>query len=125
MRLTGAVTVHGSKPATTAVVELHNSTDDVVRDQIAAIPPALDKIDAWIAEGLIGNPQPNAADFQLATTLRLLMAFADIEPAIEGRPAGALARRIVPDPPGRIGPTFPQEWLAPLAASPRDAMVKP
>jgi hypothetical protein len=33
MRLTGAVTVHGSKPATTAVVELHNSTDDVV-DQV-------------------------------------------------------------------------------------------
>ncbi len=42
------------------------------------------------------------------------MAFADIEPAIEGRPAAELARRIAPDPPGRIGPAFPQEWLAPL-----------
>jgi glutathione S-transferase len=119
------VLVATSRPLIRRAMRLNNSTDDVVRDQIAAIPPALDKIDAWIAEGLIGNPQPNAADFQLATTLRLLMAFADLEPAIEGRPAGALARRIVPDPPGRIGPTFPQEWLAPLAASPRDAMVKP
>ena len=38
------------------------------------------------------------------------------EPAIEGRPAGEHARRIVPDPPGRIGPAFPQEWLASLQA---------
>jgi hypothetical protein len=28
--LSGRVTVHGSKPATTAVVELHNSAGDVV-----------------------------------------------------------------------------------------------
>jgi Protein of unknown function (DUF1416) len=32
-KLTGAITVHGSKPARTAVVELHNSTGDVV-DQV-------------------------------------------------------------------------------------------
>ena len=32
-KLTGAITVHGSKPAKTAVVELHNSTGDVV-DQV-------------------------------------------------------------------------------------------
>jgi hypothetical protein len=31
--LTGAVTVHGSKPARTACVELHNGTGDVV-DQV-------------------------------------------------------------------------------------------
>jgi hypothetical protein len=45
---------------------------------------------------------------------RVQMAFADIEPAIAGRPAGKLAQRIAPDPPGRIGPAFPSEWLAPL-----------
>jgi hypothetical protein len=44
------------------------------------------------------------------------MAFADIEPAIERRPAGELARRIAQDPPGRIGPAFPQEWLSRLQA---------
>ena len=54
------------------------------------------------------------ADFQIATTLRLLMAMADLEPAIEGRPAAELARRIVPEPPGLVDPSFPEEWLAPL-----------
>jgi glutathione S-transferase len=57
---------------------------------------------------------PNAADFQIATSLRLLMAFEDIAPAIEGRPAGALAHRVVPRPPGHIGAVFPPAWLEPL-----------
>jgi glutathione S-transferase len=103
-----------SPPLLRMAIRLNDSTDEVVREQIAAIPAALDKVDAWIAEGVIGGEPPNVADFQLATTLRLLMAFADIEPAIEGRPAGELARRVAPDAPGRIGPAFPEEWLAPL-----------
>jgi glutathione S-transferase len=108
------VLVATSPPLIRIAMRLNDSTDDVVREQIAAIPAALDKIDAWIAEGVVGGEPPNAADFQLATSVRLMMAFADIEPAIEGRPAAELARRIAPDPPGRIGPAFPPEWLAPL-----------
>jgi glutathione S-transferase len=102
-----------SPPLIRMAIRLNDSSDEVVREQIAAIPAALDKVDRLIAEGVIGG-EPNAADFQLATTTRLLMAFADIEPAIERRPAGELARRIAPDPPGRIGPVFPEEWLRPL-----------
>jgi glutathione S-transferase len=105
-----------SPPLLRAALRLNDSTDDVVRGQIAAIPAALDKIDAWIAEGVIGGAQPNAADFQIAASLRLLMSFADFEPVIEGRSAGELARRLAPDPPGQIGPVFPAEWLAPLQA---------
>ena len=108
------VSVATSPPLIRMGIKLNDSTDEVVREQIAAIPAALDKIDAWIAEGVIGGEPPNAADFQIATSLRLLMAFAEIEPAIEGRPAGELALRIAPDPLGRIGNAFPQEWLAPL-----------
>jgi glutathione S-transferase len=109
-----SVLVATSPPLIRAAMRLNNSTDEVVRAQIAAIPAALDKVDAWIAEGVIGGEQPNAADFQLGTTVRLLMAFEDLAPAIEGRPAAALARRVAPDPPGHIGPAFPEEWLAPL-----------
>jgi glutathione S-transferase len=108
------VLVATSPPLIRMAIRLNDSTDEVVREQIAAIPAALDKVDGLIAEGVIGGAEPNAADFQLATTIRLLMAFADIEPAIEGRPAGELARRIAPDPPGHIGPVFPGDWLRPL-----------
>jgi len=34
--------------------------------------------------------------------VRLLLNFADLHPAIEGRPCGELARRIVPDYPGEV-----------------------
>jgi glutathione S-transferase len=105
-----------SPPLIRMGINLNDSTDEVVREQIAAIPSALDKIEAWIAEGVIGGVPPIAADFQIATSLRLLMAFSDIEPAIEGRPAGDFAQRIAPEPLGRIGPAFPPEWLAPLRA---------
>jgi glutathione S-transferase len=111
------VLVATSPPLIRMAINANNSTDEVVRDRIAAIPEALDKVDALIAEGVVGGAQPNAADFQIGTTLRLLMAFEDIAPAIEGRPAGDLARRIVPDPPGHVGPIFPAEWLAPLDRS--------
>lgn len=106
-----------SPPLIRMAMRLNDSTDDVVRNCIAELPAALDRVDAWIAEGLIGGEEPNAADFQLGSTVRLLMAFEDLEPAIEGRPAAGLARRVAPDPPGRIGPAFPAEWLAPLRAS--------
>ena len=38
----------------------------------------------------------------------------DLRPAIEGRPAGALAKRVVPDYPGKTPPILPADWLAPL-----------
>lgn len=78
---------------------------------------ALDRIDAWIAGGVLGGEQLNAADFQIAPSIRLLMSFADLAPAIEARPAGELAQRVQPSLPGQIGPVFPAEWLAPMRAS--------
>ena len=79
----------------------------------------LDQIDGWIADGVIGGEEPNAADFQIAPSLRLLMTFDDLRPAIEDRPGGKLAMRVVPDFPGRTPPVFPREWLAGSGARPR------
>ena len=95
---------------------LNDSYDDTVRAHIAEIPEALDHIDRWIAEGVLGGAQPNAADFQIAPSVRLLMTFDDLRPAIEDRPAGQHAQRFLPEAPGRIPPVFPAEWLEPLRA---------
>jgi glutathione S-transferase len=103
-----------SAPIIRMASRLNTSTDENVRETIAALPAALDKIDGLIAEGVIGGERPNAADFQIATSLRLLMAFEDIAPAIERRPAGQLARRVVPEAPGHISRSFPDDWLKPL-----------
>jgi len=88
-----------------------------VRDAISALPEMLRRIDDWIAEGVLGGEQPNAGDFQIATCLRLAMSLDDLRAAIERRPAGELALRVVPSYPGRIPPALPEAWLEPLRTS--------
>jgi glutathione S-transferase len=86
--------------------------DEEARAHLAALPAQLDRVDAAIADGRLGGAQPNAADFQIAATVGLLLCFDDLRPRIEPRPAGALARRLAPDFSGRFGPVFPAEWLS-------------
>jgi glutathione S-transferase len=101
-------------PIVAAAARLNDSTDENVSADLASLRADLDRIDAWIADGVIGGPEPNAADYQLAPSLRLLMTFDDLRPFIEGRPCGELANRIDPDFPGRMPPAFPAEWLTGL-----------
>ena len=75
----------------------------------------LDRIDGWIADGTLGGDVPNAAGFQIATSLGLALTLEDLRPLIAPRPAGALARRLVPDYPGHTPAIIPPPWLAPQA----------
>jgi glutathione S-transferase len=52
-----------------------------------------------------GNP-PTAADYQIATSIRLLLCFDDLRDEIERRPAGEYARTLVKDFPGRVPPVL-------------------
>ena len=93
-----------------------NQADDAhaIAD-LAALPGLLDRIDGYVADGVIGGPEPNAADLQIAPSVALLMTLEDLRPHIEQRPAGELARRLVPDFPGHTPPAFPAAWLEPLS----------
>jgi glutathione S-transferase len=98
-------------------VKIHDVTDEAVKHDLASLGGWLDQIDDWIADGLLGSDEPNAADFQIAAGLRLAMTLQDLRPAIAGRPAGELATRLVPDYPGDAPPVLPAEWLEPLRAA--------
>ena len=110
-------------PMTTAVAppiirlaaRLNRADDEHARRDLAALPAALDRVDGLLAQGVIGGDEPNVADYQVATCVRLLMTLDDLRGWIERRPAGAHAQAVVPRFPGRIGPVFPQEWLPPAA----------
>lgn len=91
------------------------ATDENVRVAIAALPEMLQRIDDWIADGVLGGDPLNVADLQIAPSLRLAMSLDDLRPAIEGRPAGRLATRVVKHFPGRTPSVLPREWLAPIA----------
>jgi glutathione S-transferase len=98
-------------PIVALAARLNGASDENVRSDLASLRDDLDRIDGWIAEGILGGPEPNAADFQLAPSLRLLMSFDDLRPYVEGRPCGEMANRVVPDFPGRTPPVAPAEWL--------------
>jgi glutathione S-transferase len=101
-------------PLVAASVHFNKADDENVRTALAALPAQLDRVDEYISEGVIGNETPNAADFQLAATLRLAMTVEDLRPSIEARPAGQLAMRVLPEYDGHLPPGLPAEWLAPL-----------
>jgi glutathione S-transferase len=106
--------VRTARPIVAAAVKLNEATDSRVRADLAALPGMLARIDDWIEAGVLGGEQPNAADYQIATSVRLLMSTDDVRSAIEHRPAAALALRVVPDFPGRVPPILPPSWLEPL-----------
>jgi glutathione S-transferase len=106
--------VKTAAPLIAASVRFNHASDENVRADLAALPGALERIDDWIAEGVLGGESPNAADFQIAPSLRLLMSVEDLRPAIESRPAGELATRVVPDFPGHVPAVLPPAWLEPL-----------
>jgi glutathione S-transferase len=85
------------------------------RADVASVPGLLDRVDALIAAGVIGGDEPNAADFQIGTTIRVFLAYEDLRGLVEGRPAAALAMRLLPRYPGPIPPFLPREWLAQIA----------
>jgi glutathione S-transferase len=69
----------------------------------AQLPAMLDRIDAWIAEGVLGGPQLNVADLMVAPSLALILYRPDMTRLFEGRPALELVDRVLPEPePGHL-----------------------
>lgn len=68
------------------------------RELLAELPAMLDRIDAWIAEGVLGAAQLTVADFMVAPSLALILYRADVQPMFVGRPALELVDRLLPEP---------------------------
>lgn len=100
-------------PVAAAFARKSDATDAHVRADLDALPSLLDTVDALIDTGTIGADEPNAADFQIGATVRALAAFADLAPALAGRPCARLAIRLLPDFPGPVPPALPRAWLPP------------
>jgi glutathione S-transferase len=92
--------------------KIHKAGPDSVRADIARVPEVMDHVDKLIADGVIGGAEPNAADFQIAPSVRLLMALDQLRPLIDGRPAAEFATTVVPNFRGRIPAGLPADWLS-------------
>jgi len=98
-------------PAIWAEMKIHKADPEVCRADVARLPELLDHVDSLIADGVIGGDEPNAADFQIAPSVRLLMALDQLRPMIESRPAAASANRVVPNFRGHVPGGLPADWL--------------
>jgi glutathione S-transferase len=93
-------------------IAMHKAGEDAVRADLKALPAHLDLIDDWIADGVIGGAEPNAADLQIGSSLRFLTTLGDVRPLMAGRPAEELARRHFPVYPGDVpAGAYPSGWL--------------
>jgi glutathione S-transferase len=106
-------------PVVALAAHFNEASDENARRALEQLPALLDQVDAWIESGVLGGERPNAADFQIAPSIGLAMTLDDLRPRIEGRPSAELARRLVPNYPGKMPPVLPAEWLDPLAGAQR------
>ena len=95
----------------------HRASVDAGRRDAIALPERLLQIDAWIAAGVLGGEELNAADFQIAPSVAVLLSFADFAPHIAGRPAAEHALRVAGEYKRSRGPALPDEWLRPLRSA--------
>lgn len=103
-------------PIVAMAARFNDATDENVLADLGSLPAAMDHVDSLIADGVIGGEEPNAADFQIATSVALLLTLDDVRPLLAGRSAEELANRLVPNFPGHTPPVLPAEWLEPLSA---------
>jgi glutathione S-transferase len=84
--------------------------DERVERDLADLPALLDHVDMLLADGVIGGGELGAADFQIGTSVRMLLAMQDVGMLVSGRPCEAFARRVQPDYPS-VPAAFPVQWL--------------
>jgi glutathione S-transferase len=89
-------------PAIRRLAEISHADEGRVRASVEGLPGLLDRVDALIAEGTIGGAAPNAADFQILSSVRVLLEFEDLAQLLEGRACAPAARLLFPEWAGPI-----------------------
>ena len=83
-----------------------------LHEDLAGLPAKLEHIEALADDGVIGAEQPNAADFQIGATVRVLLPLRDLQPLLEGSAAERIALERFPSYPGEVpAGAFPAGWV--------------
>jgi glutathione S-transferase len=118
LRLPAPVVLALAPIATLAERRMNDATEPRARDDLRALPGHLDRIDAWLADGVLGGETPNAADLQIAASSRLILTIGDARPFFAGRPCERHALGLFPQWDGAVpAGVFPAEWLAAAQAA--------
>ena len=97
-----------------AFAKASRADDAAVRADLAGLAATLEQVEQLRRDGVIGGERPNAADFQIAGSIRALEVLGDVRPYIDSHPVMEWARGLLPELPGPSPAAFPREWLGPL-----------
>lgn len=101
--------VHGSW-------KYHGISCELLAADLAAFPAKVEHVEELASEGVIGGAEPNAADLQIGSTIRILLTIGDLEPILAGSAGERIALTHFPDYPGHVpAGAFPSGWV-PTAA---------
>ncbi len=98
-------------PLRRQAADRHGVTDAAVRRDLTELPGRLDEIDGWVAKGVLGSEELNAADFQIAPNVAWLACFDDLAPLLSGRPAMTHAVAVAGQNSTHVPAAFPRDWL--------------
>jgi glutathione S-transferase len=85
-----------------------------VHADLAALGSHLAEVERLRAQGVLGTDRPNAADFQIATSLQSIAKLGDLAPYLREHRTIRWAAALVPALPGPTPAVLPREWLSPL-----------
>jgi glutathione S-transferase len=77
----------------------HGASDERALADLEELPERLAEIEGWLRTGVVGEVERNAADFQIAPSLRMLPLFPEVAAKIEPGPLADYAHVVVPEYP--------------------------
>jgi glutathione S-transferase len=90
----------------------HGITAARLHDDLAGLPAKLAHIEQLAADGTLDGEQPNAADLQIASTIRVLVPLGDLGALLHGSAAERIALRFFPSYLGSVPRgAFPAGWV--------------
>jgi glutathione S-transferase len=101
-----------STPQALVFARMSRTSEARVRADAAALPGMLDRVDGWLADGTLSLDEPNAATFQVLSSVAAILNLVDLRPAVEGRPCAEPADTMFPGLPGPV-PSFLSPELRP------------
>ncbi len=94
-----------------AAWKYHKVSAARLQEDLAGLPAMLARVEELAQDGVIGGEQPNAADFQIGATIRVLLTVGDLRPLLAGSAGERIALRHFPDSPGKVpAGAYPAGW---------------
>jgi glutathione S-transferase len=90
----------------------HGITAARLHGDLAGLPAKIAHIEQLAEDGTVDGEQPNAADLQIAATIRVLLPLGDLAALFDGSAAERIALRFFPSYPGSVPQgAYPAGWV--------------